>query len=151
MNLKARVYVENQKKVAQAKLEARMALLKEKGRDLVTMQRDAALRKFKAEIKKADFRLASIEAQEKLTRALVQAKAEKLAGKEAQSTPGEASKAAPERKEKKRKQEGPAPSEPKKRRKRKKKERKQKEQGKRSSEELHRSYFFFELRTSNSS
>ncbi len=133
MNLKARVYVENQKKEAQARFDARMAILKEKGRDPEWMQRDAALRKFKAEIKKADFRLASIDAQVKLSIALAQAKAEKLAAKEAGPAVEEVPPPAPEQKEKKKKkgkQEEPAPAEPRKEKKEKKeKSEKQEKEG----------------------
>jgi hypothetical protein len=83
MNLRARIYVENQKKNGQAKLEARLAFLREKGLDPDSIQRDATLRRIKGLIRKADFRLARIAAQEKLNQERVQAKAERLATEKA--------------------------------------------------------------------
>ncbi|HYB20360.1 MAG TPA: hypothetical protein VEH09_05500, partial [Thermodesulfobacteriota bacterium] len=79
MNLKAKIYVENQKRNVQAKLDARLASLKEKGWDEAAIKKDAAVRKLKAEVRKADFRLASIAAQEKLNQERAQAKLDKLA------------------------------------------------------------------------
>jgi len=83
MNLRARIYVENQKKEALAKLEARMVLLKEKGLDSEEILRDATYRQIKGLIRKADSRLARIAAQEKLNQERAQAKAEKLAAEKA--------------------------------------------------------------------
>ena len=83
MNLKARTYVENQKKNGEAKFEARLAYLREKGLDPGSIQRDATLRKIKALIRKADFRLARIAAQESLNQERAQAKAERLAAEKA--------------------------------------------------------------------
>ncbi|MBN1104916.1 MAG: hypothetical protein JXL84_15990 [Deltaproteobacteria bacterium] len=79
MNLKAKVHVENQKKRAEAKLVARRAFLKEKGFNDDAIRKDVTVRKLKADLRKADFRLASIAAQERLNQARAQAKAEKLA------------------------------------------------------------------------
>ena len=74
MNLKAKINVENQKKIAQDKLEARLAFLNEKGWDSGAIQRGSMIRKLRAEIRKANYRLACIAAQEKLN-------AERLAAK----------------------------------------------------------------------
>ena len=79
MNLKQKIYAENQKKVVEGKIAGRRALLKEKGLDSAVIQRDVVIRKMRAEIRKANFRLASIAAQEKLNAEKAQAKAEKLA------------------------------------------------------------------------
>lgn len=83
MNLRARIYVENQKKNGQAKFETRLAFLREKGLDSESIQRDATLRRIKALIRKADFRLARIAAEEKLNQERAQAKAERLAAEKA--------------------------------------------------------------------
>jgi hypothetical protein len=83
MNLKARIYVESQKKNAEAKLEARLTLLKEKGFDSGAISQDATVRQIKGMIRKANSRLASIAAQEKLNQQRAQAKADKLAAEKA--------------------------------------------------------------------
>jgi hypothetical protein len=83
MNLKARIYVENQKRNGEAKLEARLAYLREKELDPGSIQRDATLRKIKALVRKADFRLARIAAQENLNQERAQAKVERLAAEKA--------------------------------------------------------------------
>ena len=103
MNLKAKVYVENQKKKIQEALNARLARLKEKGLKEDLIHKDATVRKLKAQVRKADYRLASIAAQEKLNQERAQAKLDKLAAKEAPQP--EAEKEAPEKKEKKAKKE----------------------------------------------
>ena len=103
MNLKAKIYVENQKKSAQAKLDARRAFLREKGFNDDAIKKDVTTRKMKAEVRKADFRLASIGAQEKLNQARAQAKADKLATGKASEK--EAREEVPGKKEKKGKKE----------------------------------------------
>ncbi len=124
MNLRARVHVENQKKLIQAKLEARLAFLKEKGFSAEKIQKDATLRKIKALVRKADSRLASIAAQEKLNHERAQAKVEKLAAaKAAKEKPPEAEEIIPEKK-KKGKKEKQEKTEPKKEKKEKKAEKK---------------------------
>jgi hypothetical protein len=107
MNLKAKVYVENQKKKVQESLNARVARLKKKGLKEDMIQKDATVRKLKAQVRKADYRLASIAAQEKLNQERAQAKMDKLAAvKAAQEIPQpDAEKGAPEKKEKKAKKE----------------------------------------------
>ena len=94
MNLKQKIYAENQKKVVEGKIAVRRALLKEKGLDSAAIQRDVVIRKMRAEIRKANYRLASIAAQEKLSADNAQAKAEKLAaGKSArEATPAKTAK-----------------------------------------------------------
>jgi outer membrane biosynthesis protein TonB len=83
MNLRARIYVENQKKNGQAKFETRLGFLREKGLDSESIQRDATLRRIKALIRKANFRLARIAAEENLNQERTQAKAERLAAEKA--------------------------------------------------------------------
>jgi outer membrane biosynthesis protein TonB len=78
MNLKAKIHLENQKNAAEGRLAVRLDFLKEKGSEGVAIQRDPVIRKIKAEIRKANYRLASIAAQEKLNAEKAQVKAEKL-------------------------------------------------------------------------
>ena len=103
MNLRAKIYVETQKKRAQANLDARRAFLREKGFNNDTIKKDVITRKMKAEVRKADFRLAAIDAQEKLNQARAQAKADKLATGKASEK--EAREEVPGKKEKKGKKE----------------------------------------------
>jgi hypothetical protein len=79
MDIKGKTNVENQKKSALKKLEAQRAYLKEKGAKEDEIKKNTIVRKLKADVRKADFRLAAIADQEKQNRALAQAKAEKLA------------------------------------------------------------------------
>ncbi len=83
MNLRAKVYIENQKKDAEAKLAARLTFLKEKGLSPEVIKKDATFRQIKAIVRKAETRLAAIRASEKLNQERAQAKAEKLAAKQA--------------------------------------------------------------------
>ena len=98
MNLKAKIYVENQKKTANDKLAARLAFLNEKRLDGAAIQRDSMVRKLRAEIRKANYRLACIAAQEKLN-------AERLAAKKSlrEMPPAEPIKEVPGKKGKKEK------------------------------------------------
>ena len=127
MNLRARVYVEKQKKDAEDKLAGRLAMLKEKGESPEKIQKDATIRRLKAELRKANTRLASIVAQEKLNQERVQAKEQKIAAKKAEreaALKGTSEEPA-EKKEKKAKKEKPekkAKSEKKKEKKEKKSE-----------------------------
>src|SRR5271157_4276896 len=100
MNLRAKIYVENQKKTSRAKLDARLAALKEKGMDEAAIKKDATVRRLKAQVRKADLRLASIAAQEKLNQERAQAKIDKLAAEKAarEAPKKEAAGAAPEKK-----------------------------------------------------
>ena len=112
MNLKAKGYLESQKKVTGDKLATRMSFLKEKDLDTVAIKRDSLIKKMKADIRKANYRLACIAAQEKLNADRVQAKTEKLtAKKNAPDKPtAKIAKAAPAKKEKKEKKAPPPAS-----------------------------------------
>jgi len=122
MNLKAKIYVENQKKDGEAQLAARLALLQGKGMSPDALQKDAALRRIKALIRKAETRLAAIQAQEKLNQERAQAKLAKLAAKQAapETAAAEATEEAPAKKAKK----GKKPTAPKEVKPEKKKEKK---------------------------
>jgi hypothetical protein len=102
MNLKAKIHIERQKQTAQEKLNARLVVLKERGLEDKVIERDSTLRHFKAEVGKANSRLAAIAAQEKLNQERVQAKIDKPAREAAkQAAKAEAGKAEAEKKEKK--------------------------------------------------
>jgi hypothetical protein len=112
VNLKAKIYLENQKKVTSEKLAARLAALKEKGLDDAAIRRDSLIKKMKADIRTANYRLGCIAAQEKLNADKVQTKAKKLAAKkEAADKPkAKKSKEVPAKKEKKAKKKAAAPA-----------------------------------------
>ena len=105
MSLKAKIYVENQKKTGHGKLAARLGFLNEKGLGGGAIQRDSMIRKLRAEIRKANYRLACIAAQEKLN-------AERLAAKKSlrEMPPAEPIKEAPGKKGKKEKKKEPPPA-----------------------------------------
>lgn len=108
MNLKAKVYVENQKRQVEANLAARLEFLKGKGLEEKSIERDALLRKIRAQVRKSGFRLASIAAQERLNQERAQAKLDKLAAEQAakeqpEEKPAKKAQAAPEKAEKKEK------------------------------------------------
>ena len=105
MNLKAKIYLEDHKKTAYDKLAARLGFLKEKGLDGVAIQRDSMIRKFKAEVRKTNYRLACIATQEKLS-------AERLAAKKGlrEMPPAEPIKEFPGKKGKKEKKKEPSPA-----------------------------------------
>jgi len=109
MNLRARVYVERQKKDVEAKLEARLAMLKGKGITPERVQKDATVRKIKAELRQANARLKSIAVQEKLNQERAQAKQQKRAANKAEREAAlKGTAVAPaEKKEKKGKKEKP--------------------------------------------
>jgi len=79
MDIRAKINVENQKKSALKNLDAQRAFLKEKGLKNDDIKKNVIVRKLKAEVRKADFRVARIADQEKQDLDLAQAKAEKLA------------------------------------------------------------------------
>ena len=112
MNLKAKGHLESQKKAAGDKLALRISSLKEKGLDAAAIQRDSVVKKMKADIRKANYRLACIAAQEKLNADKVQARADKLAAKDKapEKPPAKAAKGAPGKKEKKEKKKAPLPA-----------------------------------------
>jgi hypothetical protein len=107
MNLRAKIYVVDQKKRTQEKLDVRLALLKEKGIKDEAIQKDATVRQLKAEVRKADYRLAAIASQEKLIQERAQAKTEKVAAQQAakEKKETEVSEESPEKKKTKGKKE----------------------------------------------
>jgi hypothetical protein len=112
MTPKGKVYIEEQKKSAQSKLEARRDSLKEKGFDDDAIRKDTTMRRLKASVRKADYRLSAIAAQEKQILELAEAKVQKKAAKAEKKAAGKqpkksAKEAAPEKKEKKPKKERP--------------------------------------------
>lgn len=109
MNLRSKAVLEKGKKVTEEKLATRLSSLQEKGWDEVAIKRDNVMKKLKAEIRKADFRLSAIAALEKLTADKARTKAEKLAAKKAarEKPPAKTAKGAPAKKEKKEKKPRP--------------------------------------------
>ena len=84
MNLKAKRHVEEQKKKAREKLATRMELLNGKGMDPKRVAKDSYVRKLRADIRKADYRLCRVAAVEALNSRKIQQKQEKImAGKQA--------------------------------------------------------------------
>ena len=79
MNLKAKVYEQERKLANEQKLSARLAILKEKGLDEAAMEKDAGVKKIKADIRTAVRRLKAIAAQEKLRADKKRAREAKLA------------------------------------------------------------------------
>ena len=112
MSLKRKGFLEGHKKVAGDKLVTRMSYLKEKGLDAVAIKRDSFIKKMRADIRKANYRLACIAAQEKLNADKVQTKTEKLAAKKntLDKPSAKIAKGAPAKKEKKEKKKAPAPA-----------------------------------------
>ncbi len=125
MNLKAKIYVENQKRGGEARLAARLTLLHGKGMSPEAIQKDATVRRIKAFIRQSETRLAAIQAQERLNQERAQAKLAKLAAKQAarEMPAAEAAEEAPAKKAKKGKK-PPAPKEGKPEKKKEKKEKK---------------------------
>lgn len=110
MNLRAKGYMKDWKKTTGDKLASRIAALKEKGLDDAGIQRDTLIKKLKADIRKANYRLAAIAAQEKLNADKVQVKADKLAAKDQPpAKPAKGAKDAPAKKEKKEKKKASPP------------------------------------------
>lgn len=83
-----------QKALWEARLEKRLALLKESGSDEKKIQRDVIVRQCRAEIRRAQSRLASLEAQEKRKVELAARKEARLA--ESKEEPVKAKKKAEE-------------------------------------------------------
>jgi hypothetical protein len=75
--------LEARKKISQAKLDTRRIFLKEKGLSDEAIRKDVAIRKLKAELRKSDFRMAAIAAQEETIRRAAKGKADKLAAAKA--------------------------------------------------------------------
>jgi hypothetical protein len=112
MKIKAKVHLENQKNAAQIRLAARLDVLKEKGLEGAVIKRDTAIRKIKADIRKANHRLASIAAQEKLNAEKAQIKAEKSVKEKGtrETAPAETPKPVPAKKVKQEKKKAPSPA-----------------------------------------
>ena len=112
MNLKAKIYLENQKKTADDKFAARLVFLKEKGLEDTAIQRDTLIRKIRAQIRKANYRLASIAAQKELNAEKARTKAEKLAKEKStgEMPPAETNKNVSKKKGKKEKKKEPSPA-----------------------------------------
>ena len=110
MKLKAKIHLENQKTVAEARLAARLELLNEKSLEGVAIKRDPVIRKIRADIRKADYRLATIAAQEKLNAEKAQIKAEKLVKKKDnhEKAPAKAPEPVPNKKGKQQKKKEPS-------------------------------------------
>ncbi len=111
MKLKAKIHLENQKNAAEDRLAARLDFLKEKVLEGTAIQRDPVIRKIRADIRKANYRLASIAAQEKLNAEKSQIKAEKLVKKKGtrEKAPAETPKRVPKKKVKQEKKKEPTP------------------------------------------
>jgi hypothetical protein len=111
MKLKAKIHLENQKKTAEDRLTTRLDFLKEKGLESVAIQRDSVIRKIRADIRKANYRLASIAAQEKLNAEKAQIKAEKLVKEKGtrEKAPAKTPKRIPKKKGKKEEKKKPSP------------------------------------------
>ena len=97
--------IEEHKKTTEDRLVARMQLLKSEGAEDRVVQKDAKIKQFKAEIRKARHQLESIAALETLVRDKAAAKAEKAAAAKAprQEPEKAARKAAPKKPKKEKK------------------------------------------------
>jgi hypothetical protein len=95
--------LEARKKISQAKLDTRRIFLKEKGLSDEAIRKDVTIRKLKAEVRKSNFRMAAIAAQEEITRRVAKGKADKLAA--AKAPEKESPEEIPVKKEKKGKKE----------------------------------------------
>ena len=112
MKIKAKPYLENQKTAAENRLSTWMDILKEKGLTGTAIKRDPVIRKIRADIRKANHRLASIAAQERLNAERARAKAEKSVKKKdtRETAPAEKTKPVAKKKVKKEKEKEPAPA-----------------------------------------
>jgi hypothetical protein len=77
--LNKKAYIENHRKLAEKKLSARLEMLKSKGMTELQIQRDAKVKHFKAEVRKARHQLAGIADLEAQIVRKAEIKAEKLA------------------------------------------------------------------------
>ena len=105
-----KIHLESQNKAAEDKLAARLAYLKEKGLEGAAIQRDTLIRKIRAQIRKVNYRLACIAAQEKLNAEKAQIKAEKSAKEKStrEKPPAETTKGVSKKKVKKEKMKEPS-------------------------------------------
>jgi hypothetical protein len=110
MNLKAKIYAQERKQAAQKSLATRMALLESKGVAGTVIQKDTIVRKFKADIRECNRRLAGVAAQEKLNAQKLKAKEAKAAAEKQTAEPEkpEPKPAKSQKKEKKPREKKPA-------------------------------------------
>jgi hypothetical protein len=86
--------IEDHRKSAEGKLAARLELLKNKGINDKLIQKDAKIKQFKAQIRKAKHQMAGIAAVETLISGKAEAKVQKKAAAEAPEPRQESKKAA---------------------------------------------------------
>ena len=77
--LNKKPYIENHKNLAESKLATRLEILKSRGMTPVQIQRDATVKHFRAEIRKARYQLADIATLESQIAQRAEIKAKKLA------------------------------------------------------------------------
>ena len=77
--LNRKPYIENHKNLAESKLATRLEILKSRGMTPVQIQRDATVKHFRAEIRKARYQLADIATLESQIAQRAEIKAKKLA------------------------------------------------------------------------
>jgi hypothetical protein len=87
MNLKAKSFVENNKRTIQQKLISRSEILKERGLDPTAIGKDVVVRKLRADIRKANYRLACIATAETLVAQKANAKKAKSAAESKKAEP----------------------------------------------------------------
>jgi hypothetical protein len=108
MNLKAKVYAEENKQAAQKNLANRIALLESQGTAVEMIRKDSIVRKYKADIRDYNRRLAGVAAMEKLLAQKVLNKEAKAAAEKQAAEPAPKKEAKPEKKAKKAKEQKPA-------------------------------------------
>jgi len=96
--LNKKPHIENHKNLAESKLAARLEILKSRGMTAVQVQRDATVKHFKAEIRKARYRLADITTLESEIARRAEIKAKKLAAPKADHPKHKRSDSDPEKK-----------------------------------------------------
>jgi len=79
MNLKAKLYEQHHKEIAQQKLAARIAMLETKETGRKPIDKDTLIKKLKAEIRRVDRRLRQVALNERLTAENLKHKEEKAA------------------------------------------------------------------------
>ncbi|MCJ8501899.1 hypothetical protein [Desulfatitalea alkaliphila] len=88
MTIKAKAYILEEKTTAQQKLANRIALLESKGEQAAAVTRDTIVKKLKADVRKANRRLAAVAAREQLIAGKAEAKAEKAVAKKEKKAAG---------------------------------------------------------------
>lgn len=100
--LNRKPFIEEHRKAAEGKLATRLELLKTKGLNDKLIEKDAKVKQYKAEIRKAKNQMAGIAAMEALTSEKAAAKAQKAAAAKApRQEPKKAAKSAAPKKPKK--------------------------------------------------